>query len=50
MDDVARHYNFNDHASARLTTSIKDVLDPKGILSPGKQGVWNSKGPNPAKL
>jgi 4-cresol dehydrogenase (hydroxylating) len=24
----------------RLTETIKDALDPNGILSPGKQGIW----------
>lgn len=42
MDDVAGHFNFNEHALGRLTQRLKDLLDPRGILSPGKQGVWNS--------
>jgi 4-cresol dehydrogenase (hydroxylating) flavoprotein subunit len=25
---------------ARLAETIKDVLDPNGILMPGKQGIW----------
>jgi 4-cresol dehydrogenase (hydroxylating) len=24
----------------RLSETIKDALDPAGILSPGKQGIW----------
>jgi 4-cresol dehydrogenase (hydroxylating) len=40
MDDVASHYDFNDHALLRLNETLKDALDPNGILSPGKQGIW----------
>lgn len=43
MDEVAAHYGFNQRSLARLTQRIKDLLDPRGILSPGKQGVWNSE-------
>ncbi|KAF2015802.1 vanillyl alcohol oxidase [Aaosphaeria arxii CBS 175.79] len=40
MDQVASLYDFNDHAYRRFVERIKDALDPKGILSPGKQGIW----------
>lgn len=40
MDLVAAQYDFNDHALLRLSERIKDALDPSGILSPGKQGIW----------
>jgi 4-cresol dehydrogenase (hydroxylating) flavoprotein subunit len=40
MDDIAAMYGFNDHALRRLNERIKDALDPKGILAPGKQGIW----------
>jgi 4-cresol dehydrogenase (hydroxylating) len=40
MDSVAAQYNFNAHAATRVHQQIKDVLDPNGILSPGKQGIW----------
>jgi hypothetical protein len=42
MDEVASHFNFNGGALRQFTTKIKDFLDPKGVLSPGKSGIWPS--------
>jgi 4-cresol dehydrogenase (hydroxylating) len=40
MDLVAQQFDFNDHALLRLQETIKDALDPNGILAPGKSGIW----------
>ncbi|HTC54528.1 MAG TPA: FAD-binding oxidoreductase [Steroidobacteraceae bacterium] len=40
QDLVASTYSYNDHALRRLRETIKDAVDPKGILSAGRYGVW----------
>jgi 4-cresol dehydrogenase (hydroxylating) len=40
MDHVARQFDFNDHALLRLHETIKDAIDPNGVLAPGKSGIW----------
>ncbi len=40
MDEVASLYDFNDNVQRRFAEKIKDCVDPNGILSPGKQGIW----------
>lgn len=44
MDTTAEQYDFNDHALREVHTVLKDALDPRGILSPGKQGIWPGGG------
>jgi len=43
MDLAAEQYSFNDHAYRRFVQRIKDAVDPKGILSPGRHGVWPAR-------
>ncbi len=40
MDEVGEQYAYGGHALRRLVETLKDGLDPNGILSPGKQGIW----------
>jgi 4-cresol dehydrogenase (hydroxylating) len=40
MDKVAESYSFNDHAMRRFQQTLKDAVDPNGILAPGKSGIW----------
>jgi 4-cresol dehydrogenase (hydroxylating) len=40
QDLCAGTYSYNNHALRRFRESIKDAVDPNGILSPGRYGVW----------
>lgn len=40
MDAALERYTFNGHAQRRFAERLKDALDPRGVLAPGKQGVW----------
>lgn len=40
MDRISDAYDFNEHALRRFVTKIKDAVDPRGIISAGKQGIW----------
>ena len=42
MDKVVGTYGFNDHALRRLHERLKDAVDPNGILSAGRYGIWPS--------
>lgn len=40
QDDVMATYSFNNHALRRFHETVKDALDPNGIMSVGRYGVW----------
>ncbi|GAA6044162.1 hypothetical protein JCM8097_003728 [Rhodosporidiobolus ruineniae] len=39
-DQIMATYSANDHAFRRLNETIKDALDPNGVISPGRSGIW----------
>ena len=43
MDVASDQYSFNDHAYRRFVTKLKDAVDPNGVLSPGRHGIWPSR-------
>jgi 4-cresol dehydrogenase (hydroxylating) len=40
MEPVTDAYSFNNHALRRLHESLKDAIDPNGIISAGRYGIW----------
>jgi len=40
QDAVMSVYSFNDNALLRFHETVKDAIDPNGILSPGRYGIW----------
>jgi FAD/FMN-containing dehydrogenase len=40
QDDVMETYSFNNHALRRFHERLKDAVDPNGILSAGRYGIW----------
>jgi 4-cresol dehydrogenase (hydroxylating) len=40
QDAVLATYSFNDHALRRFLETLKDAVDPNGILSAGRYGIW----------
>lgn len=39
-DQIANPYSWNNHAQMKLNKAIKNALDPRGILTSGKTGIW----------
>lgn len=42
MDLAQEQYRFGDHAYRRFVETIKDAVDPNGVLLPGRHGIWGS--------
>ena len=40
QDQAMGLYSYNKNSLLRLHETIKDAVDPKGILSPGRYGIW----------
>jgi 4-cresol dehydrogenase (hydroxylating) len=40
QDDVMAAYSYNDGALLRLHETIKDAVDPNGIVAAGRSGIW----------
>lgn len=40
QDAVAAAYSYNHHALRRFNETLKDAIDPNGILAPGRGGIW----------
>lgn len=40
QDAVMDTYSFNGHALLRFHETVKDAIDPNGILSAGRYGIW----------
>jgi 4-cresol dehydrogenase (hydroxylating) len=39
-DEISETYSFNDHALRRFHETLKDAVDPNGIMSAGRYGIW----------
>ena len=40
QDLIMGHYSFNNHQLRRFSETLKDAIDPNGIISAGRGGVW----------
>jgi FAD/FMN-containing dehydrogenase len=40
MDLAMSKYSFNDNVLSRFHATLKDAVDPNGILSAGRYGIW----------
>ena len=43
MEQAIGVYSFNNHALRRLHERLKDAIDPNGVISAGRYGIWPKK-------
>ncbi len=43
QDRLMSKYSFNNNALLRFHQKLKDSIDPNGIISPGRYGIWPAK-------
>lgn len=42
-DQVSKTFNFNDGILKKVQNTLKDAMDPNGIIAPGRGGVWPAR-------
>ena len=50
QDAVMDEYSYNDYALRRFSETLKDAVDPNGIISAGRGGIWPRHLRNKGKL
>jgi 4-cresol dehydrogenase (hydroxylating) len=40
QDDAVAPFSLNNHSQRHFLEAIYDAIDPNGILSPGRMGIW----------
>jgi 4-cresol dehydrogenase (hydroxylating) len=40
QQEVVQTYSFNNHVLQRFHATLKDAIDPNGIISAGRYGIW----------
>ena len=40
QDAVSSHYSWNNYSLRRFNETLKDAIDPNGIIAPGRGGIW----------
>lgn len=43
QEQLVDKYSYNNHALLRFQEKLKDSIDPNGIMSPGRYGIWPAK-------
>jgi len=49
MDAAQSMYSYNDGAYRKFVESLKSAVDPKGIIMPGRHGIWPQGSPDAPK-